>query len=90
MQDGGEMKTRTLTAADGTELTIAQNEKQAVVYAYLENDYVLVDMSINTWREAPSMDDTDEQRAAKQETKLALDDEAVNFAANCINYSNLG
>ncbi len=90
LQDGGEMKTRKLTAADGTELTIAQNEKQAVVYAYLEGSYVLVDMSINTWREAPGMEDTEEQRAAKQETKLSLDDEAVNFAANCINYSNLG
>lgn len=90
LQDGGEMKTRKLTAADGTELTIAQNEKQAIVYAYLEGRYVLVDMSINTWREAPGMEDTEEQRAAKQETKLSLDDEAVNFAANCINYSNLG
>lgn len=90
LQDGGEMKTRELTAADGTELTIAQNEKQAIVYAYLEGSYVLVDMSINTWREAPGMEDTDEERAAKQETKLSLDDEAVNFAANCINYSNLG
>lgn len=90
IQESGEMKTRDYTAADGTVLTISQNERQAIIYAYLEENCVVVDMSINSWRNAPSAEDTEEQRAQKQETKLALSEEAVNFVANYINYANIG
>lgn len=90
VQNNDEMVTRDYTSADGTALTVSQNSDQAILYAYLDNCYVVVDMGINSWREAPAEDDTDEARAAKQETTLSLSDEVVNFTANCINFTNIG
>lgn len=88
--DNADMEKRSYKSADGTELTIAQNEKQAIFYAYFDDFYVVADLGINAWRESPVFGDTEEQRAAKVETNLTITDEAVNFVADSINFNNIG
>ena len=88
--DNADMEKRSYKSADGTELTIMQNEKQAIFYAYFDDFYVVADLGINAWRESPVFGDTEEQRAAKVETNLTLTDEAVNFVADSINFKNIG
>lgn len=73
------MTTRSYTAADGTELTISQNGSQAIVYAYLDKSYITMTMEINSYR-SPGV----------QETDFSLDEETVNYAADFINYKNIG
>ena len=88
--DNADMEKRSYKSADGTELTIAQNEKQAIFYAYFDDFYVVADLGINAWRESPVFGDTEEQRAAKVETNLTITDEVVNFVADSINFKNIG
>lgn len=73
------MSTRSYTAADGTELTISQNSSQAIVYAYLDKSYITMTMEINRYR-SPGVPETD----------FSLDEAAVNYAADFINYKNIG
>lgn len=73
------MTTRSYTAADGTELTISQNSTQAIVYAYLDKSYITMTMEINSYR-SPGV----------QETDFSLDEDTVNYAADFINYKNIG
>lgn len=73
------MSTRSYTAADGTELTISQNGSQAIVYAYLDKSYITMTMEINSYR-SPGV----------PETNFSLDQAAVNYAADFINYKNIG
>ncbi len=73
------MSTRSYTAADGTELTISQNGSQAIVYAYLDKSYITMTMEINSYR-SPGV----------QETDFSLDEATVNYAADFINYKNIG
>ena len=73
------MSTRSYTAADGTELTISQNGSQAIVYAYLDKSYITMTMEINSYR-SPGV----------RETDFSLDQAAVNYAADFINYKNIG
>lgn len=73
------MSTRSYTAADGTELTISQNSSQAIVYAYLDKSYITMTMEINSYR-SPGVPETD----------FSLDQAAVNYAADFINYKNIG
>lgn len=73
------MSTRSYTAADGTELTISQNGSQAIVYAYLDKSYITMTMEINSYR-SPGV----------PETNFSLDEAAVNYAADFINYKNIG
>lgn len=73
------MTTRSYTAADGTELTISQNGSQAIVYAYLDKSYITMTMEINSYR-SPGV----------RETDFSLDQAAVNYAADFINYKNIG
>lgn len=73
------MTTRSYTAADGTELTISQNGSQAIVYAYLDKSYITMTMEINSYR-SPGV----------QETDFSLDEATVNYAADFINYKNIG
>lgn len=73
------MSTRSYTAADGTELTISQNGSQAIVYAYLDKSYITMTMEINSCR-SPGV----------QETDFSLDEETANYAADFINYKNIG
>ncbi len=73
------MSTRSYTAADGTELTISQNSSQAIVYAYLDKSYITMTMEINSYR-SPGV----------RETDFSLDEAAVNYAADFINYKNIG
>lgn len=73
------MTTRSYTAADGTELTISQNSTQAIVYAYLDGSYITMTMEINSYR-SPGV----------QETDFSLDEDTVNYAADFINYKNIG
>lgn len=73
------MTTRSYTAADGTELTISQNSTQAIIYAYLDKSYITMTMEINNLR-SPGV----------QETDLSLDEDTVNYAADFINYKNIG
>lgn len=73
------MITRSYTAADGTELTISQNSSQAIVYAYLDKSYITMTMEINSYR-SPGV----------PETNFSLDEAAVNYAADFINYKNIG
>lgn len=90
MVDGGEvggltvredvpMVTRSYTAADGTELTISQNETQAIIYAYLDSAYITITVTIDNWV-APGVVETDFQ----------LSEDIVNFVADFINYKNIG
>lgn len=90
VEDPASLKTRSYTSKDGTELTISQNDTQAIVYAYLDNSYVVVDMSIAAWRQSPTGGETEEQLAAMRESDLSLSEDAVNYAADCINFSNIG
>ena len=73
------MSTRSYTAADGTELTISQNSSQAIVYAYLDKSYITMTMEINSYR-SPGV----------PETNFSLDEATVNYAADFINYKNIG
>ena len=73
------MTTRSYTAADGTELTISQNGSQAIVYAYLDGSYITMTMEINSYR-SPGV----------RETDFSLDEATVNYAADFINYKNIG
>lgn len=73
------MSTRSYTAADGTELTISQNGSQAIVYAYLDGSYITMTMEINSYR-SPGV----------RETDFSLDEATVNYAADFINYKNIG
>lgn len=73
------MSTRSYTAADGTELTISQNGSQAIVYAYLDKSYITMTMEINSYR-SPGV----------RETDFSLDEAAVNYGADFINYKNIG
>lgn len=73
------MSTRSYTAADGTELTISQNSSQAIVYAYLDKSYITMTMEINSYR-SPGVPETD----------FSLDEAAVNYGADFINYKNIG
>lgn len=88
--DNADMEKRSYKSADGTELTIMQNEKQAIFYAYFDDFYVVADLGINAWRESPVFGDSEEVRASKVETNLTLTDEAVNFVADSINFNNIG
>lgn len=90
VEDPDKLTTRSYTAADGTELTVSQSETQAIIYAYLDGSYVVVDMSINPWRQEPAAGDSSETLSAKRESDFTLTDELVNYAADCINYSNIG
>ena len=73
------MTTRSYTAADGTELTISQNSTQAIIYAYLDKSYITMTVQINNLR-SPGV----------QETDFSLDEDTVNYAADFINYKNIG
>lgn len=73
------MTTRSYTAADGTELTISQNSTQAIIYAYLDKSYITMTMEINNLR-SPGV----------RETDFTLDEATVNYAADFINYKNIG
>lgn len=73
------MTTRSYTAADGTELTISQNSTQAIIYAYLDKSYITMTVEINNLR-SPGV----------QETDFSLDEATVNYAADFINYKNIG
>lgn len=73
------MSTRSYTAADGTELTISQNGSQAIVYAYLDKSYITMTMEINSYR-SPGV----------REPDFSLDEAAVNYGADFINYKNIG
>lgn len=73
------MSTRSYTAADGTELTISQNSSQAIVYAYLDKSYITMTMEINSYR-SPGVPEPD----------FSLDEAAVNYGADFINYKNIG
>lgn len=73
------MVTRSYTAADGTELTISQNDTQAIIYAYLDSAYITLTVMIDNWV-APGV----------QETNFQLDEEIVNYVADFINYKNIG
>ena len=73
------MSTRSYTAADGTELTISQNGSQAIVYAYLDKSYITMTMEINSYR-SPGVPEPD----------FSLDEAAVNYGADFINYKNIG
>ena len=90
MVDGGEvggltvredvpMVTRSYNAADGTELTISQNDTQAIIYAYLDSAYITITVTIDNWV-APGVVETDFQ----------LSEDIVNFVADFINYKNIG
>lgn len=90
MVDGGEvggltvredvpMVTRSHTAPDGTELTISQNDTQAVIYAYLDSAYITITVTIDNWV-APGVTETDFQ----------LSEDIVNYVADFINYKNIG
>ena len=79
VREGEPMSTRSYTAADGTELTISQNGSQAIVYAYLDKSYITMTMEINSCR-SPGV----------QETDFSLDEATVNYAADFINYKNIG
>ena len=76
---GGATAEDIFTAADGTELTISQNGSQAIVYAYLDGSYITMTMEINSCR-SPGV----------RETDFSLDEETVNYAADFINYKNIG
>lgn len=73
------MTTRSYTAADGTELTISQNSTQAIIYAYLDKSYITMTMEINNLR-SPGV----------RETDFTMDEDTVNYAADFINYKNIG
>lgn len=73
------MTTRSYTASDGTELTISQNSTQAIIYAYLDKSYITMTVQINNLR-SPGV----------QETDFSLDEDTVNYAADFINYKNIG
>ena len=73
------MTTRSYTAADGTELTISQNGSQAIVYAYLDKSYITMTVQINNLR-SPGV----------RETDFTMDEDTVNYAADFINYKNIG
>ncbi len=73
------MTTRSYTATDGTELTISQNGSQAIVYAYLDKSYITMTVQINNLR-SPGV----------RETDFSLDEDTVNYAADFINYKNIG
>ena len=73
------MTTRSYTAADGTELTISQNSNQAIIYAYLDKSYITMTVQINNLR-SPGV----------RETDFSLDEDTVNYAADFINYKNIG
>lgn len=73
------MVTRSYNAADGTELTISQNETQAIIYAYLDSAYITITVTIDNWV-APGVVETDFQ----------LSEDIVNFVADFINYKNIG
>lgn len=90
VEDSGALVKRSYTAADGTELTISQNATQAIICAYLDNSYVVVDMSINPWRESPGSNETSDTLAAKRESDLTVTDDIINYAADIIAYSNIG
>lgn len=90
VHNGSEMSTRKYTAADGTELVISYNDDQAIVYAYLDNCYVVMDMGINAWHSAPDVNDTPETLLSKQEKDFSLNEEVINFTADSINYKNIG
>ena len=87
--DSTPMQKRSYTAADGTELTISYNDTQAIVYAYLNDCYVVMDMGIGAWRADPVEGDSQEALASKMETNFTLDEETVNYAADYINYKHL-
>lgn len=73
------MTTRSYTAADGTELTISQNSTQAIIYAYLDKSYITMTVQINNLR-SPGV----------RETDFTMDEDTVNYAADFINYKNIG
>jgi hypothetical protein len=77
--------TRSYTAADGTELTISQNSTQAIIYAFLDESYITVQVEIDNWRSAPT-DGLD----GVTETNFDLSEDVVNYVADFINYSNIG
>jgi hypothetical protein len=77
--------TRSYTAADGTELTISQNSTQAIIYAFLDESYITVQVEIDNWRTAPT-----EGPAGVTETNFDLSEDVVNYVADFINYSNIG
>ena len=87
--DSAPMQRRSYTAADGTELTISCNDTQAIVYAYLDKGYVVMDMGISAWRDDPTEGDGAETLSAKRETDFSLSEELVNYAADFINYKNI-
>ena len=90
VEDPTTLVKRSYTAADGTELTISQNGTQAIIYAYLDNSYVVVDMSINPWRENPGSNETTDTLAAKRESDMTVTDDIINYAADIIAYSSIG
>lgn len=73
------MVTRSYTAADGTDLTISQNDTQAIIYAYLDSSYINITVTIDK-RVAPGV----------QETDFQLSEDLVNYVADFINYKNIG
>lgn len=73
------MTTRSYTAADGTKLTISQNSTQAIIYAYLDKSYITMTVQINNPR-SPGV----------RETDFTMDEDTVNYAADFINYKNIG
>lgn len=73
------MVTRSYTAADGTELTVSQNDTQAIIYAYLDSSYITITVTIDNWA-APAV----------QETDFQLSEDTVNYVADFINYTNIG
>jgi hypothetical protein len=77
--------TRSYTAADGTELTISQNSTKAIIYAFLDESYITVQVEIDNWRVAPT-----DGLSGVAETNFDLSEDVVNYVADFINYSNIG
>ena len=91
VQDFTDLVTRTYTAADGTELTVMQNDHQAFAFAYLDDYYLTMSMSISAWRdELPAPGMTAEQINAITEKDFSLDEEAVNAALDAFCFSAIG
>ncbi len=84
----GTMDPRVYTAADGTQVSISQNNEQAVAYAYLENGYVILDMSVDHWRVRPA-DESDSMTISKLETDFSVTEDDVNYIIDAINFAKL-
>ena len=91
VQDFTDLVTRTYTAADGTELTVMQNDHQAFAFAYLDDYYLTMSMNISAWRdELPTPGMTAGEIDAITEKDFSLDEAAVNAALDAFCFSAIG